>query len=37
MIKMNRVKDGQMTHLVATNQKLRERQNRVLNNNNTFS
>ena len=34
LIKMNRIKDGQMTHLIATNQKLRERQKRILNNNN---
>ena len=34
MIKMNRIKDGQMTHLIATNQKLRERQKRILNNKN---
>ena len=32
MIKMKRVRDGQMTHLVATNQKLRERKNRISNN-----
>lgn len=31
MIKMKRVKNGQMTHLVPTNQKLRERQRRIFN------
>ncbi len=31
MIKFKRVKDGQMTHLVATNKKLRERKKRISN------
>tara|TARA_B110001450_G_scaffold242677_1_gene253240 strand:- start:114 stop:860 length:747 start_codon:yes stop_codon:yes gene_type:complete len=34
MIKMKRVQDGQMTHLVATNEKLRDRQKRIQNNKN---
>jgi len=34
MVKFKRVKNGQMTHLIATNEKLRERKKRIFNNNN---